>query len=421
MTRRWKSWRFEKGNAEISLRVLVVSPLLPYPVRTGGALRIWQLLRALALEHDVTLLASTPPAVQWDEACEALAPVRLLRVPSAWTPGEGPTLAKRVRQLRSLFSRRSAFYWTFARPLAPVVRKLGEHTFDVVQVEYGPLGLLPFSPEMPLVLDAHNVEYRALERIAGQAPVWRRLWLRLETARVRRDERAAWRRATWCLATSRVDAQEIEAVSETRVAIVPNGVELDRYPLQPPERAEPDHVLFVGSFRYWPNVDGIRWFAEQVWPRIVRCRPTARLSLVGFDPPAEVRRLERIPGVVVVGTVPDVRPWLARASVVVVPLRAGSGTRLKLLEALAAGKAVVSTRLGAEGVECEHGRHLLLADEPQAFAESVLSLLASPEQRRALGRAGRQLVEEEYAWERIAEKLLAVYRRLASENGGSGT
>ncbi|MFN3337616.1 MAG: glycosyltransferase, partial [Thermomicrobium sp.] len=198
-------------------------------------------------------------------------------------------------------------------------------------------------------------------------------------------------------------------------------VELDRYPLEPPELAEPDHVLFVGSFRYWPNVDGIRWFTEQVWPRIVRCRPAARLSLVGFDPPAEVRRLGKLPGVVVVGTVPDVRPWLARASVVVVPLRAGSGTRLKLLEALAVGKAVVSTRLGAEGVECEHGRHLLLADEPQEFAECVLSLLASPEQRLALGRAGRRLIMEEYAWERIAEKLLTVYRRLASGNGGSGT
>ncbi len=407
---------FKRESVEISLRVLVVSPLLPYPARSGGALRIRQLLRALVLEHDVTLLTSTPSGARWEEACEALAPVRLLRVRSGWTPGEGPSLAKRVRQLRSLCSRRSAFYWTFAWPLAPVVRKLGAQAFDVVQVEYGPLGLLPLPSGVPLVLDTHNVEYRTLERIAERASAWRRLWLRLETARVRRDEQEAWRRATWCLATSHVDAREITAVSGARVAVVPNGVELEHYPFQPPERAEPDHVLFVGSFRYWPNVDGVRWFVEQVWPRIVRCRPAARLSLVGFDPPAEVRRLECMPGVAVVGTVPDVAPWLARASVVIVPLRAGSGTRLKLLEALAAGKAVVSTQLGAEGVECEHGRHLLLADEPQAFAASVLSLLASPERRLELGRAGRRLIEQEYAWERIAEKLLVVYRRLAGGN-----
>ncbi|MCS7050771.1 MAG: glycosyltransferase family 4 protein, partial [Thermomicrobium sp.] len=169
-----------------------------------------------------------------------------------------------------------------------------------------------------------------------------------------------------------------------------------------------------------PNLDGVRWFVHDVWPQVVHARPHARLSLVGSDPPPSLRALERVPGVTVVGYVPDVRPWLARASVVVVPLRAGSGTRFKLLEALAAGKAVVSTPIGAEGIEAEPERHLLVAQEPTTFAQAVLRLLASPEERRALGIRAREFVVRAYAWDRIAETLLAVYRELPLTVGGSG-
>jgi glycosyltransferase involved in cell wall biosynthesis len=199
--------------------------------------------------------------------------------------------------------------------------------------------------------------------------------------------------------------------------VVPNGVDVDRFPFLDVDSAEPDHVVFVGTYRYVPNVDAVHWFVRDIWPRIRAARPTARCTLVGMDPPPSVHRLAQVPGINVVGTVPDVQPWLARATVVVVPLRSGSGTRFKILEAFAAGRPVVSTRIGAEGLAVEDGIHLLLADDPASFAEAAIQLLADPERRWSLARAARELVEREYAWPRIGEKLLAVYRLLAAGVG----
>ncbi|MCX2726416.1 glycosyltransferase family 4 protein [Thermomicrobium sp. 4228-Ro] len=399
------------------MRILVISPLLPIPPYTGGALRIAYLVRALAREHEVTLVAAAPRGTAIGRACEALAPVTVKVVRAGWVPGEPPSWSKRWLQVRSLFTRQSAQYWTFTRALQRAVQPEDLAVYDVVQVEYSVLGLLPIAEQLPLVLDAHNVEYRVLLRTAAHVSPWRRTWLRWEARRLRRDEETAWRHATFCLATSQVDAEEIARTSQRPVVVVPNGVDVDRFPFPDVDSAEPDHVVFVGTYRYFPNVDAVHWFVREIWPRIRAARPAARCSLVGMDPPASVCSLADVPGVDVVGTVPDVQPWLARATVVVVPLRSGSGTRLKILEAFAAGRPVVSTRIGAEGLAVEHGIHLLLADDPVSFAEAVIQLLADREQRWSLARAARELVEREYAWPRVGEKLLAVYRELAAGGG----
>jgi len=401
------------------MRLLVVSPLLPYPPYTGGALRIVHLVRALSAEHQVTLLAAVPPGVPLEPAKRALAPATVQAVRAGWVPGEPPSWSKRWWQLRSLFSGRSALFWTFGASLRRAIERQDWERFDAVQAEYSVLGLLPFPSRLPLILDAHNVEYRVLERTAAQSGAWRRAWLRWESRRVRHDEEAAWRRADYCLAPSLVDASEIGRVARRPVVIVPNGVDLDRYPPLDFALAEPDHVLFVGTYRYRPNVDAVEWFVREVWPSIRAARPTARCSLVGMDPPASVRRLAAVPGVEVVGTVADVRPWLARASVVVVPLRSGSGTRLKILEAFAAGRPVVSTRIGAEGLTVVHGQHLLLADDAGEFAAAVLRLLSDTWLQRQLALRARELVESDYTWDRSGEKLRALYREIARNRGGS--
>ncbi|MCX7624236.1 MAG: glycosyltransferase family 4 protein [Thermomicrobium sp.] len=403
------------------MRILVVSPLLPRPPLTGGALRVFHLVRALATEHEVTLLASVPWGAIPGEVREALAPVSVWGVPAGWAPGEAPSMRKRLLQLRSLVSRRSALFWTFAGELQQAVRAVPSAAFDAIQVEYSVLGLLAFPAEVPVVVDAHNLEYRALFRTALYAPWWRRGWLEWDARRVRQDEEAAWRRADLCLATSPVDAAEIARVARRPVAVVPNGVDLDAYEPADPALAERDRLVFVGTFRYLPNVDGVQWFVREVWPRIRAVRPSAQCSLVGFDPPAAVQELAAVPGIEVVGTVADVRPWLARASVVVVPLRSGSGTRLKILEAFAIGRPVVSTPVGAEGLAVEDGRHLLVAEDPVRFADAVLRLLGDIGLQRSLAAAARRLVESEYAWQRIGEKLLASYQALERGRRGRPT
>ncbi|MBO9307342.1 glycosyltransferase [Thermomicrobium sp.] len=397
------------------MRILVVSPVLPYPDRSGGAIRIAQLLRALAREHELTLLASKPARVDPEEARAALDPITLIPVSAGWVIGEGPTTAKRLWQARSLVSSRSALYWILAGPLLDALRRLDWQRFDIVQVEYSLLGLLPLPRSLPLVVDAHNLEYRVLERISQRSGWLRGLWVRRECQRVRREEITAWRQAALCLAVSRVDAEEMRRFAARRVAVIPNGVDARQTPFLPLDAAEPDHIVFVGNLRYWPNVDGVLWFVRKVWPAVRARIPSARFSIVGYDPPSALGMLSAIEGVRLVGTVPAVTPWLARASVVVVPLLAGSGTRLKILEAFAAGRPVVTTSLGLEGIDAEPGRHVIVADDAASFASAVVDLLASSQRRAALAEAARRLVEQLYDWDRIGEQLRAVYRAFVGE------
>ncbi|WP_448575962.1 glycosyltransferase [Thermomicrobium sp.] len=397
------------------MRILVVSPVLPYPNHSGGAIRIAQLLRALAREHDVTLLASKPARLDPEEARRALAPIAVIPVSVGWVIGEGPTRAKRLWQSRSLVSSRSALYWMLAGPLLDELRRLDWQRFDIVQVEYSPLGLLPLPRSLPLVIDGHNIEHRVLERISQRSGWLRGLWMRRECQRVRREEITAWRRASLCLAVSRVEAEEMRRCGARRVAVIPNGVDVRQMPFLPFDAAEPDHIVFVGNLRYWPNVEGVLWFVREVWPAIRARIPSARFSIVGYDPPSALGVLSAIDGVRLIGTVPVVTPWLARASVVVVPLRAGSGTRLKILEAFAAGRPVVTTSLGLEGIDAEPGRHVLVADDAASFGSAVVDLLSSSHHRAALAAEARRLVERSYDWDRIGEQLLAVYRQFALE------
>ena len=196
------------------------------------------------------------------------------------------------------------------------------------------------------------------------------------------------------------------------IEVVANGVDLEIW--QPPdlEQEVAGRIIFTGSMDYYPNVSAVLFFAQACWPLIREQVPHAHWLIVGRNPPPEVQQLAELPGVTVTGSVPDTRPYFAEAEVAIVPLQIGSGTRLKILEALSMQKAVVSTSLGAEGLSVVHDKHLLIADDPPAFAQSVVELLQQPERRRTLGEVGRRLVEAEYSWERCGEQLLDVLDRV---------
>jgi glycosyltransferase involved in cell wall biosynthesis len=169
--------------------------------------------------------------------------------------------------------------------------------------------------------------------------------------------------------------------------------------------------VFVGSMDWLPNQDGVEHFVNRIWPEIREKRPNAAFQVVGRNPPPRVRRLGQAPGVEVVGAVPDVRPYLAEAAVVVVPLLVGGGTRIKIFEAMAVEKAVVSTSLGAEGLELTPGEHIMLADTPSEFAEAVCGLLENADHRARLASAARRLVTANYSVETIARQFDAICRR----------
>jgi polysaccharide biosynthesis protein PslH len=192
------------------------------------------------------------------------------------------------------------------------------------------------------------------------------------------------------------------------VTVVPNAIDVARY--QEPVTGDLPHydILFSGKMDYRPNVDAMLWFGSEIWPKIRAARPETTWAIAGQKPHRRLARLRELPGVTVTGRVEDVRPYLAGATVYVMPFRMGSGTRLKLIEAMAVGVPMVSTRLGAEGFPVEDGRELLLAEEPEAFARAVLRLLDDEELRARLRAAGRHLAWQ-YDWRRVMPRLVAVY------------
>jgi glycosyltransferase involved in cell wall biosynthesis len=189
-----------------------------------------------------------------------------------------------------------------------------------------------------------------------------------------------------------------------KIIVIPNGVDLSYFRVLPAPQ-ERSHLVFTGSMDWRPNQDALRYFIRDVLPLIRHAQPDVECTFVGRRPPKDIQRLGEIARVTVTGTVDDVRPYVERAAVCVVPLRIGGGSRLKILEAFAMGRPVVSTRIGAEGLDVVQGKHLLLADDPRQFAESVIDLLKNEQQSRLLGHESRKLVERQYGWDSLATRF----------------
>jgi sugar transferase (PEP-CTERM/EpsH1 system associated) len=393
----------------MSLNVLFVTPYLPAPPDFGGASRMYHLIREAGRRHAVTTLTLASPTDDPRAAEVLLGRVVPVLVPLTARMAAAP--AKRVVQLRSLVSKQSfqrRLYWHTAMQRA-LERLLAGERFDVVQLEFSQMGAYQTLPGVPSILDAHNIEHDLLRRIAGTGSLPRRLFNQIEYRKYRREEIAAWRRASCCIATSPGDAEAIGREIGRLVDIVPNGVDLEVFRRMPLDGTDPSTLVFVGAMRYQPNAEATILFVEEILPRLRRQLPEARLTIVGADPPAAVRGLGQVPGVQVTGTVPDVRPWVREAGAVVVPLLNGGGTRLKILEAFAMGRPVVSTTIGAAGIEARDGEHLLIADTPEQVARAIARLATEPGLREWLVERAYALVRDRYQWPAAAERLDAVY------------
>ena len=396
------------------LRVLIVTPSLPYPPVWGFGIRVYQMVRHLSVRHSVSLLTFAGP--EQAESIQELERIglRLFTVAPA-APG---FVGKRVMQFGSLFARlsfqhRSLYAEAMQRGLTQL---LGNEEFDIIQVESSQMGVYDYGGHSPVILDEHNIEYELLHRVyRGERSPLRRFFNWSEHLKFKREEQRLWNEVDACVLTSERE-REIFATHEPgkASAVVPNGVDTTFFrPSAAP--VDPNSIVFTGLMRYRPNVDGASYFVKEVLPLIVRARPEIRLTIVGAGPTAAVRQLAG-QNVVVTGMVPDVRPYLESASVFVVPLRMGSGTRLKVLEGLAMGKATVSTSIGCEGIDVRDGEHLLVRDGPQSFADAVLRLLDDQDDAAALGLRGREVVLQKYDWQAIVSDLEGFYSVILSRD-----
>ncbi len=262
---------------------------------------------------------------------------------------------------------------------------------------------VPLDGSIPTVLFEHNVEYLIWKRLRDLETVaWRRALLEVEWRKLRAREAAACRACDVTIAVSEDDRDRLSALAPTAaITWIPTGVDTN-YFTTTAGGERPAHVVFSGSMDWHPNEDAVRYFINDILPLVRAEVPAVTFSVVGRNPSAELGAAAAAAGVEVTGTLDDIRPSIAEAALCVVPLRAGSGTRLKIFEALAMGKAVVSTTVGAEGLAIESGRHYVAADGAQHFSRAVIDLLNDPIRRRGIGAAGRQLVESRYSWAQVA-------------------
>ena len=397
------------------MRVLQLAPRVCWPLDTGAKLRNYHLARVLARDARVTLLAFGDSAG---------AELRDVYAETVTVPrGSGYSLGK---LLRGAVGRTPLPLLNYtAQEMSDAVSLLfTENEFDLVQVEsihlMNYLRTIRASPKRPLVIcDWHNIESELMQRYSEQeksAP--RRAYAR-RTARLMKDfEQRALSEFDAHLAVSERDAARLRAINPAaKVFVIENGVDSAHYSSVEYESGKPKRIVFVGSMDYHANVEGAVKFARNVWPSIHQHKPLLTFTIVGKDPAPAVRELSSITGIEVTGSVPDVRSYYREAIAAVVPLNVGGGSRLKILEAMAAGVPVVSTTLGAEGLDVSDGENIVIADGDDRLTKAVIDLVNDENLRAQIVSGGRALVAERYEWARLGAKLSECYRHLLSERG----
>jgi sugar transferase (PEP-CTERM/EpsH1 system associated) len=395
-----------------TLDILVLSPWLPWPPHDGARIRILETIRFLSARHRAFLMTSlyTPEERDHVAAVGAMcAGIETVIVPD----GATARLGRLVKGLWAGLPTVQAYHRN-----DEMVRRIrsitAETPFDIVHVELSLLGhyLAALKPghRAKRILSMHNIESVRFERELALGPRnARRLALSLDRYWFQSWEQRVVRSFDGIVAVSDIDRQWIERhASATPVALVANGVNVDYF--RPQIASNPTAVVFTGAMHYPPNVDAVLWFAGEILPRLRQRLPELEFTIVGGKPLPQVKRLTRLTGVQVTGRVDDIRPYIADALAVVVPLRSGGGTRLKILEAMAMARPVVSTTLGAEGLEVTHGHDILIADHPEQFVESVLALASSRTLASRIGQAGRELALARYDWRQCLLGLEDLYR-----------
>ena len=390
--------------------VYSILPRPPHPTRDGAAIRNFHLLQGLSRRFRLRCLVLVAP--------------HLAGEPAEYPEGaEVETILQGDRRLRAAASFARTALSNDAYPLLlyrspALLRRLRERASvepPALVIGHGlHAGALALEAGLPLWVDLHNVESEIWQRMAATASsAARRLFAGWQAPRVVAGERRLLSRVSGASCVSERDAAALSRISGGAAPeVVPNGVDLDHYAFRPGPAAS-ERLFFVGDLSWAPNAEGVRWFAREVWPSLSKRRPEATVEILGRRAAADLASLTG-PRFVLAGEGGDTRPRWRQAAVAIVPLHAGGGTRLKILEAAACGVPVVSTSVGAEGLSFVEGEEILLRDERGAFAEAVAALLADAGSRERMAAAARRRVEREYGWKPIADRFAETVARKVS-------
>lgn len=416
------------------MKILVITASLPYPPASGGALRVYGIVKGLhTAGHPVTLLAfgdeSQPIPTPLAECCAHVIVV------------DAPAPRSKMARLKTLFLSRQpdiAKRLYSDRMTMALTQLLQSELFDIIQIEaietacYLPL-VKTHQPSAKLIFDTFNAEYLLQRAVFAvdrtQVKRWpAALYSWLQSRRIARFEREICHLADAVIAVSPEDADALRGFRDDGVIhVVSSGIFVDDYQIPTPapsphnrKGGHPSTLVFTGKMDYRPNVDAMLWFADEILPLIQREMPDTRLIIVGQQPHARLDALRQNPAVTLTGWVDSVLPYLHEAAVYVAPLRMGSGTRLKLLEAMAMGCAIVATNIAAAGLTDEVKHALCIEDEAESFAQAVVDLLRDAPRRDMMGDKAQHAVRAHYDWSAIMPRLFAVYDTLTPKDSPRG-
>lgn len=395
------------------MKILWVKPGKILPLDTGGKLRTYNILRQLSANHELTYLSYY--AGPRDQSYEREVPAHVPGTVTVATPTQNLTgIHRHLDYLRHIAWRAP---YAVSRFTDPQVQRLlqewvPQRRFDVAVCDFLSSALnFPHELATPTALFQHNVESILWKRKADVEPRWiDRAVFKLEAAKMLRFEPAQTRRFHHVIAVSETDRQAMSGmIDPSHISVVPTGVDLSKYRYDPALRPSGSLVVFTGSMDWQPNIDGVEFFCSEIWPLVLQRVPQARFRIVGRDPHPRVKKLAS--GTVeVTGSVPSIVDHLREAAVIVVPLRIGGGTRIKIYEGMAMGKATVSTVVGAEGLDVQHARDILLEDSPARFAEAIATLLQNEDMRRRI-EAGAVATARKYDWSVITQRFVEVLQK----------
>jgi sugar transferase (PEP-CTERM/EpsH1 system associated) len=399
------------------MRILLLTPQRPYPPHQGTTLRNFNLVKELAKRHLVSVLTFLEPDQDPNDPGPLAGLCRWIET----VPVPRRSNGLRLRQM--LTTSRPDMSWRLWSP--ELDRRLAEHLrreqFDVVEIEG--IEMAPYLPTIaaahfrPMIIyDAHNAEWILQQRAFAADVKNPRRWAAaayswVQWRRLRRYEAQLLQQVDHTVAMSAPDKVALRDIAPNApITVVPNGVDLDAYLHYRGPSIKHD-LVFIGKMDFRPNIDAVLWFAHEVLPLIQKQRPQTTFAIVGQRPHPRLDALRNDPTITITGYVDEVHPYIAGATVYIIPLRVGGGTRLKVLEAMAMKKPIVSTSVGAEGFPVVNGKELVLADDPAAFAHEVLKLLASPTRRAKLALAGQSFARAAYGWDKLVPQLEKIYQQ----------
>jgi glycosyltransferase involved in cell wall biosynthesis len=397
------------------LRILLVFPFLPYPPDDGGKIGFFNPIKYLARKHEVSVVCLTDSSDKESSIEELRRNCYELRT------CQRPAWRDPYRLLKGMVLRppgSAAKYWHAAA--GELIREtIVARPPDIVEFHHLNTAIYrSFAGALPTVLREHNVEFKVWERHGENATSWvERSYARVTAPRVRRYEAEIALHFDRCLVVSDADAAHLRGISpEARVEVIPSGVDTEYFYPFPHAEEEPFSMTLTGSFEWKPKQQSLNALLTQVFPRIKARVPEAKLYVVGKGIPEWLRRVaHETPGVRIEGAVPDVRPYIAKSALLINYLESGGGIALKVLEAMAMRKPVLSNSLGCEGIPMRHGRDFFVADGSAEFAAAASSLIGDPALRSSLAEAGYRRVLESYSWDVIAVRLQDCYLRMIDE------